>query len=177
MMNTKKMFAAALTAVGMTASLTCVSATEPVGSFARIEGSAVVSQGAQYVKAYEGMPLNAGDRLMVMDGGKAILSFKDGCQYTLGDNELLTIGATSACASRGAGSYKVDPRSAVSQGAAKTPVTLQPAAVGGGVGGALGGMGTAGGAVVAGAVGVVAVAGATASTGSDSNDNKAQPSP
>lgn len=150
-------------AVGMTASVTCVGATESVGSLARIEGSAVVSQGAQYVKAHEGMPLNTGDRLMVMDGGKAILSFKDGCQYTLGDNEVLTIGTTSACAAQGAGSYKVDPRTAVSSG--KDSLALQPAA--------MGAVTTAGstllptGAAVAGFAGIGLVTAAGLDTGSD----------
>lgn len=173
MMNSKKLIALSVAAAaGMTASLTCVGATESMGSFARIEGSAVVSQGAQYVKAYEGMPLNAGDRLMVMDGGKAILSFKDGCQYTVGDNEILTVGATSACAAQGAGSYKVEPRSAVAQNAGKgSALSLRPAAVGGAVIPAtIGGVST-----TAAAIGVVAVVGGAVAVSASSDDNNDSP--
>jgi hypothetical protein len=89
------------------------SAAEPVGAFARINGVAMVSQGARYVKAHEGMPLYDGDRLLVMDGGSAIIKFADGCRYTVHDNEILTIGATSTCASGAVGSDKVQAYNAI----------------------------------------------------------------
>ena len=101
--------------VCLTAAFATASAAEPVGTLSRIEGATVVSQGAQYVKAREGMKLREGDRLMAMEGGNAVISFADGCQYTLTDNELLTLGPTSPCASDAVGSHKVDPYAAVSQ--------------------------------------------------------------
>jgi hypothetical protein len=95
-----------------------VSAAEPVGTLSRIEGTAFVSQGAQYVPGREGMALNEGDRVMVMDGGNAIISFTDGCAYSLADNEVLSLGATSTCASESEGSYKVESYAAAPQGPA-----------------------------------------------------------
>ena len=123
-----------LLGASLTVGLTVASAAEPVGSLARIEGFAFVSQGAQYVAAKEGMALKEGDRLMVMDGGNAIISFVDGCSYTLGDNEVLSLGATSTCAADTDGSYKIEPYTTVSQGPASTSdsVRLAKAQVGGG---------------------------------------------
>jgi hypothetical protein len=89
------------------------SAAQPVGAFARINGIAMVSQGARYVKAHEGTPLYDGDRLLVMDGGSAIIKFTDGCRYTVHDNEILTIGAASTCASGAVGSDKVQAYNAI----------------------------------------------------------------
>ena len=161
-MPNTKMFATAIASAGLALGLATANAAEPVGSFARIEGVAVVSKGAQYVKAQEGMPLNEGDRLMVMEGGKAVLSFKDGCSYEVADNEILTIGATSTCASNAVGSYKVDPHSAVAQNPNAASQGYQLAAVGGGAG-----AGADLSWVPLAAVGVVAVAGIASDTGGD----------
>jgi hypothetical protein len=156
--------AKAIAAAGLTLGVTIAGAAEPIGSFARIEGVAVVSKGAQYVKAHEGMPLKEGDRLMVMEGGRAILAFNDGCQYQVADNEVLTIGATSTCAANSGGSYKVDPYSAVSKAPDSAAQHFRPAAVGGTA--AAGSLAW----VVPAAVGTVAVIGAAADTGSDSDN-------
>ena len=133
----------ALAAAALSASFVAVGAAQPVASFARIEGVAVVSKGSQYIKAQEGTALMEGDRLMVMEGGKAIISFKDGCQHELTDNEILTIGGKSTCASEGAGSYKIQP--------------AQSAAIGGGAAAANAGAALAVAGAVATAV-VVSVA-------------------
>mgnify|MGYP003574424974 CR=1 FL=1 len=118
----------------LTLALGVVSAAEPVGTLSRIEGIAFVSQGAQYVAGREGMALKEGDRVMVMDGGNATISFGDGCNYSLGDNEVLSLGATSACASEAEGSYKVEPYAAAPQGPTNTAdsVRYAQAQVGGG---------------------------------------------
>ncbi|MEY6431479.1 hypothetical protein ABC977_03550 [Thioalkalicoccus limnaeus] len=105
--------AALTTAVGFGSS---VSASEPVGELARITGTAVVNQGAQYVVGREGIPLREGDRLLVLEGGNALVLFADGCQYALQDDELLVVPAVSTCASQAVGQYKVDPRSAIATG-------------------------------------------------------------
>lgn len=137
-------------------------AAEPLGSFVRIDGVAVVSKGAQYVKAFEGMPLSEGDRLMVMEGGKAVLKFADGCQHKLQDNELLTIAALSPCASNTAGTYKVDSYSAVS--GSESAALQQAQTFGAGAGAAGSGGAGAAGAAGAGAAGAGA-AGAGAGFG------------
>jgi hypothetical protein len=125
-----KRVARAMTAAALTLGFGVASAANPVGDVARINGIAIVSQGAQYVKAHEGMPLYPGDRLMVMDGGSAIVAFTDGCHHSIGDNEILTIGPTSTCASDGAGIDKVKPYEAVSH-VTDASQLVQKAAMGG----------------------------------------------
>ena len=119
----------------MTLGLGVVSAAEPVGTLARIQGIAFVSQGAQYIAGREGMALKEGDRVMVMDGGNATISYVDGCKYSLGDNEVLSLGATSTCASEAEGaSYKVESYAAAPQGPsnAADSVRFAQAQIGGG---------------------------------------------
>ena len=164
----EKVFIGASLTVGLSVAS---AAAEPIGTLSRIDGVAVVSQGAQYIKGSEGMKLKEGDRLMVLEGGNAIIAFADGCQYTLGDNEVLTIGAVSACAT---------PKSAVSQ-SPNAAANLKPAAVqAGAAGGAAGagGAAAAGGAAVAGgiaafaipaAIGGVVIAGAAVASNSNNN--------
>ena len=117
----------------LTLGLGVVSAAEPVGTLSRVEGFVFVNQGAEYVAGREGMSLKEGDRVMVMDGGNAIVSFADGCKYNLADNEVLSLGPKSTCASDADGSYKVEPYAAVPQTPAKTvdSVRFAQAQVGG----------------------------------------------
>lgn len=102
--------------------------TPPVGKLVRVEGVVVVNQGAQYVKAQEGMPLADGDRLMTMEGGTAILQFADGCRYTMGSAELLTVGSLSTCAAVSGGTYPIDPQAGVAA-ITGVPTRIQRAAM------------------------------------------------
>jgi hypothetical protein len=61
------------------------------------------------------MSLRDGDRLMALEGGAVTIQFTDGCQHTLGDNEVLTLGTLSSCAADAVGSYQVDPRTGVAK--------------------------------------------------------------
>lgn len=115
----------------LTATLSVSNAEDSIGTVSQVTGVAVVSEGAQYVKAHEGLQLQEGDRIMVLEGGSAVISFTDGCQYKLADNEVLTIGLKSTCASDAAGSYKIEPYSAVSQNPNAAASSMQPAAIGG----------------------------------------------
>ena len=102
-----------------------------------VTGTALMNQGGSYVTAAAENELNAGDRLMVMEGGSAVVTYADGCAFTVTDSEVLTIGKQSTCAG--------------DQAAAEDTGT-QFAAMGGGIG--------TGGAIVVGgaAVGVVGMA-------------------
>ena len=75
-----------------------VLASENMNVLANIEGTVLVNQGESYVTAQEGMQLNPGDQLMVMDGGLASIEFADGCLYKVNGNEILRIDTQSACA-------------------------------------------------------------------------------
>jgi hypothetical protein len=98
-----------------------------VAKLVRIDGAAVASQDAKYVPAREGMTLKEGDRLMVLEGGSAILAFADGCQFELGEMAMLAVQGVSTCAANGGGVYKVDPKSGIADGAVPQP---QLAAIG-----------------------------------------------
>ncbi len=105
--------------------LSLATAAEPVptAKISRVDGNAIASQDARYLPAREGMTLKEGDRLMVLEGSSAIVSFADGCQYTLKDMGVLVVQKMSTCALQGAGVYSFDPRSAVASG--NTPPMVQ----------------------------------------------------
>jgi len=110
------MLVSAALAVGSAAQ---AAAAEPVGTLARVSGTAVVNQGAQYVVGREGMALREGDRLLALEGGSALVKFADGCEYRLEDDELLVVPAVSTCVARDAvatGSHKVPSYNAVAEG-------------------------------------------------------------
>ncbi|MBK1701337.1 hypothetical protein [Thiococcus pfennigii] len=97
---------------------TATAAEEPVGTLARISGAAIVNQGSQYVTGREGMPLVEGDRLLVLEGGSAVVVFADGCERAVADNELLVVPAISSCAASDAvasDAHKVAPYNAVAE--------------------------------------------------------------
>jgi hypothetical protein len=71
-----------------------------IGQIVRVDGTAMVSDGARYVEAPEGRALYPRDRVLVMEDSSAVLQFADGCEYRMSGSELLTIGAGSACAER-----------------------------------------------------------------------------
>lgn len=73
-------------------------AEREVGQLVLINGDAVVSHGAQYLNATEGMALKIGERIMSLAASSAVLQFNDGCRYVLEPNQLLTIGDKSPCA-------------------------------------------------------------------------------
>jgi hypothetical protein len=92
-----KVFALAVLA-GMAAG---VSAADPaaVVELRQIRGTVLVNQGNSYVTAQEGMRLNLGDQVMVMEGSHAVVSYgSDGCAYNAGQNTILRVRSQSACA-------------------------------------------------------------------------------
>jgi hypothetical protein len=152
---------------------------EPVGQIMRIDGSAMISQGTRYVDAREGMPLRAQDRVLVLDGGSALLQFTDGCQYSLNDSELLTIGSVSACAEQSAQTAATEPGVSVETAAATGQLSFEgleqgaTSQLGGAAAGAAGGITGAlvlGGLVVAGGI-----AAAADGLGSDDREDNRPP--
>ncbi|WP_133511420.1 hypothetical protein [Candidatus Thiosymbion oneisti] len=69
---------------------------------ARAVGKILVNQGAGYIRGKVGRKLERGARVMAMEGSKATIKFddKDKCNYTLKDDEVLTITDVSPCAKR-----------------------------------------------------------------------------
>lgn len=62
-------------------------------------GSVLVNQGKQFVTAQPSQVLAVGDRVMVMEGGKATINYADGCVQTLNSGSLAVVPQQSVCAS------------------------------------------------------------------------------
>ncbi|WP_295363582.1 hypothetical protein [Arenimonas sp.] len=77
---------------------TSLAAAEPVATLSQAEGTVLVNQGEQFVTAAEGQALQAGDRVMLMEGARASLVFTDGCVLPLAEGSLLDVPAVSTCA-------------------------------------------------------------------------------
>jgi hypothetical protein len=102
---------------------------------------------------------------MVLEDGNAIITFADGCRYSLADNEVLTIGATNTCATGAIRSYEVTPYSAVAGDSSSAATDVQLArAIGSGT--VPGTSSIPSWAVPAAGIGVLAILGATLDTGS-----------
>lgn len=82
-------------------------AGEPVGSLSTQEGTVLVNQGEEFVTASEAQALNPGDRVMVMEGGSAAVTFADGCVLPLEAGSLVVVPAQSTCAGAVASTQKV----------------------------------------------------------------------
>lgn len=72
---------------------------QPAATLSGLKGSVLVNQGKQFVSADSGQLLVVGDRVMVMEGGKAKLSFADGCVQELPAGSLAVVQATCSPAS------------------------------------------------------------------------------
>lgn len=72
-------------------------AAESVGTLDSVEGVVKVNKGREFFTPNPGTALAAGDRVMVMVGGKAVVHFADGCDLQLSDGATTTIPATSTC--------------------------------------------------------------------------------
>lgn len=72
-------------------------AAESQTSLSKINGEVMVNQGQSYINAQEGMQLNTGDQLMVMEGGQATIEYADGCMHKLESNAVFRVSEQSAC--------------------------------------------------------------------------------
>lgn len=102
-------------------------AAVPAAVVAKIEGNAVATQGERYVTVHDGMRLVEGDRLMVLEGGQAVVTFSDGCRLDLPEMAILSVQASSTCALNDGGTYQVNADSGVAPDTSPKP---QLAAIG-----------------------------------------------
>jgi len=72
-------------------------AADSVGSISNTQGSVMFSKGGQFLPADKGQALNAGDRVMVTDGGSAMFVFNDGCRMPIAGGTIVTIPDSSTC--------------------------------------------------------------------------------
>ena len=62
-----------------------------------VTGTAMVSEGSRYVEGLQGRQLADGDRVIALENSNVVITFQDGCRYTLKDGEILTVGGPSPC--------------------------------------------------------------------------------
>jgi hypothetical protein len=67
-------------------------------TLASVQGSVSANQGKQFVPVQAGQTLAPGDRVMVMQGGSAVLRFADGCEVTLSGGSIAVVPKASTCA-------------------------------------------------------------------------------
>jgi hypothetical protein len=97
------------TAIAATLLATSALAAEPVATLSAQEGTVLVNQGEEFATAAEGQALQAGDRVMLMEGASATLTFTDGCALPLEAGSLLEVPAVSTCAGAVASVQKIGP--------------------------------------------------------------------
>ena len=110
-----------------------VVATEPAGRIVSIDGTAMVSQGGRYVAGSEGRTIQLGDRVMMLEGGRAAIWYGDTCEYFLLDDEVLDITESSPCATGRGGQLRpeiAEVASVETAGAATEAVRFRLAQVG-----------------------------------------------
>ena len=81
------------------------------------QGTVLVNQGEEFVTAAQAQVLIAGDRVMVMEGGTAEITFADGCVLLLASGSMVVVPATSTCAGSVAAVEQIGPTYAQAVGA------------------------------------------------------------
>lgn len=81
------------------------------------QGTVLVNQGEEFVTASAAQVLNAGDRVMVMEGGSAEITYTDGCVLPLAAGSMMSVSALSTCAGDVAKVEQIGPAYAQAVGA------------------------------------------------------------
>jgi hypothetical protein len=98
-------------------------AAAPLATVKPITGNVLVSTPDGYKPVTADMPLKAGDRLMVLEGGEVTLAYSGGCDDVVNTTSIYTVPVASPC-----------PAVAAAAAGATTP-TSTAASTGGGIGG------------------------------------------
>lgn len=73
------------------------------------KGTVLVNQGDEFITAVVAQALQAGDRVMVMEGASAEITFADGCVLLLGSGSLMDVPEISTCAGAVANIQNIGP--------------------------------------------------------------------
>lgn len=114
MIRSTALIAAALMA---TTAAAADKAPQDVAKLSAQEGTVLVNQGEQFVTASASQMLAAGDRVLVMEGGSAKITFNDGCAMSLASGSMVAIPAKSTCAGAVASVESIGPSYAQAVGA------------------------------------------------------------
>ena len=82
---------------------------DSVATLSAQSGTVLVNQGEEFTTAAEGQALQAGDRVMLMEGASATVTFADGCELPLAAGSLVEVPAISTCAGAVANVQQVGP--------------------------------------------------------------------
>lgn len=91
-------------------------ASSPTAVVTTADGSVLVNHGKQFVTVEPKHILAVGDRVMVMEGGNAVLTYSDGCVQTLSSGSLALIDVQSSCAAEKSNVTQIRPVSAQALG-------------------------------------------------------------
>jgi hypothetical protein len=92
-------------------------AEEGTATLSSQQGTVLVNQGEEFVTASGSQVLNAGDRVMVMEGGSAEITYADGCVLPLAAGSMVSVAAMSTCAGDVAKVEQIGPTFAQAVGA------------------------------------------------------------
>ena len=70
---------------------------DSVAIMSRVSGDVKINQGVEFVQAQAGQPVDAGDRILAMEGAEATVTYSDGCELHVAGGSLVTVPATSTC--------------------------------------------------------------------------------
>lgn len=109
-----------------------VSAAE-LATLSRVEGTALVNKGEEFVTAGDAQSLQPGDQVMIMEGGSAEIVFSDGCVLQVASGSLVVVPEKSTCAGAVARTHRVGAQYAQAVGERVGPSPLVQGLVIGGV--------------------------------------------
>jgi hypothetical protein len=92
-------------------------AAEGAATLSNQQGTVLVNQGEEFVTATEAQALKAGDRVMVMEGGSAQVTFGNGCVLPLAAGSMVVVSDGSDCAGSVAAVQQIGPTYAQAVGA------------------------------------------------------------
>ena len=83
--------------IGLAGYAAGASALEPSAVLQQSKGQVFIGQTTAMVKAQQGMPLYAGNRVVAAAGGGAKIVYPDGCTVALQENSVLTVSGPNQC--------------------------------------------------------------------------------
>lgn len=100
----------------------CAAATEieAVATLSKSDGVVMVNAGERFVNASAGQQLRPGDRVMVLAGAEAEVTFADACVMPLGQNTIAVVPEQSTCAGAVADVRSYGPQYAQAVGSSAT---------------------------------------------------------
>ena len=117
MKNVFARVASALLATGLASVAMAQDAAAPLATVQSVSGNVLVSTADGYQPVTANMPLKAGDRLMVLEGGAVSLTYQGGCIDVVNTTSVYTVPVASPCANAAVAAAEAPADAAGSTGA------------------------------------------------------------